>query len=233
MKQKSGTRSWYVGLILLIAVTVLAGCGGQAPVGTVDTADAANIDSNAVSTDAALDTSYPDALDVSGQLALGTMRLEEGEHAVTSEQALALLSLWQIVQGGGLQGDAEINAVLSQIEGQMTPGQLTAIAAMQLVQGDLKAWAQEHGMSMGVRNAPGQMGSGQDLTEEQQAERKAQGGGAASGPPAGAGELSEEERAAMRATMEASGEMPAGAGLEPFVVLLNPLVELLTQRAAE
>ena len=51
--------------------------------------------------------------------------------------------------------------------------------------------------------------------------------------------MSEEEREALRATMQAGGGMPGGpggrggAGGRQFVILLNPLIELLTQRAAE
>jgi hypothetical protein len=53
--------------------------------------------------------------------------------------------------------------------------------------------------------------------------------------------MSEEERAAMRETMEAGGGMPGGpgsggrpgAGGRQFAVVLNPLIELLTERAAE
>ncbi len=44
--------------------------------------------------------------------------------------------------------------------------------------------------------------------------------------------MSQEEIEAMRATAEAGGGR-AGAGRQQFTVLLNPLIELLTQRAAE
>jgi hypothetical protein len=55
--------------------------------------------------------------------------------------------------------------------------------------------------------------------------------------------MSEEDRAALRATMEAGGGMPGGmpggfggrgsGGMRSFFVVLNPLIELLTERAAE
>jgi len=117
MRQRSIAKFWYVGLVLLVAVMVLVGCGGQASV------DAVDVGSSEVSSSAVLDMSYPDALDVSAQLVLGTMRLEEGEHAVTPGQAEVLLPLWQAIQGGTLQGDSEVNAVFSQIEGRMTSEQ--------------------------------------------------------------------------------------------------------------
>ena len=54
--------------------------------------------------------------------------------------------------------------------------------------------------------------------------------------PAGMGELSAEEREALRATAEASGMVAggwAGGGPGWSSAVLGPLVELLAQRAAE
>jgi hypothetical protein len=218
-------KSWYVGLILALAVTMLAGCGGQAVSAPAD------VDSNKAFTNTALDTSYPDALDVSGQLALGMMRLEGTEQAVTPEQAATLLPLWQAIQGRALQSGAETNAVLAQTEGQMASEQLAAITAMQLTQEDVQTWAQEQGLSIGAGSDPGQTGGGQNLSEEKRAERMAQPGGAEGGPPAGLDELSEEEIAALRAAIKTSGMPGTGSGQSP--VLLDLLIELLTQRAAE
>ncbi len=248
-------KTWYVGLVLVLVVVVLAGCGGgsaspvaadvdssvtsdgtETPTSTaISAAVMADVDSSATSGGTALDASYPDALDQSGQLALGTMRLEGTEQAVTPEQATTLLPLWQVIREGSLQGDAETNAIISQIQGAMTPEQLEAIVAMQLTAEDLQSWAQEQGLGSGAGRGEGQAGGGQNLSEEERAERLAQFGDAEGGPPAGFGELSEEEREAMRATIEAGG-MPAGgvpgAGSGQLTIVLNPLVDMLTQRAA-
>jgi hypothetical protein len=79
-----------------------------------------------------------------------------------------------------------------------------------------------------------------DLSEEERANIRAtmEAGGMPGGGPFG--DLSEEERADMRATREAGGGgFPggpgggAGRGAGQFGILLNPLIELLTQRAAE
>ena len=163
MKQMSVVRSWYVGPALLVAV-MMTGCAGQA------VSTPAGVGGEEVNAGTVIDASYSDALEVRDQLVLGTMRLEGGEHAVTLEQAAALLPLWQVIQGGTLQGDSEVNAVLSQIEDQMTSEQLAAIAAMQLTQEDLQTWMQEQGMRMGVEGDPGQRGAGQNMSEEEQAE---------------------------------------------------------------
>jgi hypothetical protein len=230
VKRDRGLRYWTVGLIAVLAVGVLVGCSGaQVAPGTSSAGDGETYTSEV------LDATYDGALDVSGQLMLGTLRLEETGNRVTSEQAQTLLLLWQAIQGGTLQGDAEVNATLATIEGTMTKEQLAAIAAMRLTQDDVQAWMQEQGL--GFRDAQGGPDDG------------------SSGPPAGLPEgevdpervarqaeienMSEEERAALRATMQASGGMPGGAGGEavagsgPATMLLEPLIRLLAQRVDE
>jgi hypothetical protein len=222
-------KLWYIGLALALTAVVLVGCGGeQATPAPVDEGDGETY------TSAVLDTSYPDALSVSNQLALGTLQLEETENATTPDQATALLPLWQALQGG-VTAEAEVNAVLKQVEGTMTQEQLAAIAAMQLTQEDLRAWMEEQGLGVGG----GFPGAGGDMSEEEREALRATveaGGGMPEGGPFG--DLSEEERADMRATMEAGGGgmpgRPGGsAGGRQFGPLLNPLIELLTQRASE
>ena len=226
-------KFWHVILILVLIATALAGCGGeQATPAPVDTGGG-EIQSSAV-----LDTSYPNALDVSGQLAMGTVRLEGTENAVMPQQATALLPLWQAIQGGTLQGEAETNAVLAQIEGKMTPEQLAAIAALQLSQDDLRAWVQDQGLSLGTSSEEraARQAEGGDQEHLPQIPGGGQGGGKG-GLGLGSAGLSQEEVEAMRATAEASGGRAgvgrAGASGQQFTLLLEPLVELLTQRAAE
>ena len=241
-------KSWLI-ILTIIALTALAGCGGETPAPTAEEAVAVNVsaDESGAYVSAALDTSYEGALPASNQLALGTLQLEETENAVTPEQAKTLLPLWQAIQGGALQSNTEINAVLKQIESQMTSEQLTAIAAMQLTAEDMGAWAQERGggpeflpEAWATRQAErgGQGGCGQrgNLSEEEREAMRAtmEAGGMPFGPPSN---LSEEEREAMRATAEASGTnfgnrvFRGGAGQINF--LAQPVIELLTQRAAE
>ncbi len=241
-------KVWHIGLVLILAATVLMGCGG----GQATPAPADEEVSDAYISEA-LDTSYADALSASSQLVLGTLRLEGTENAVTPEQAVAMLPLWQALQGG-VTAQAEVNAVLKQIEGTMTQEQLATIAEMQLTQEDMRAWMEEQGVGIG-RGSPG-AGGGQDVSPEVRATRQAEftGGG---GPGYGDGEMSpematrraefgnmsEEERAALRETMQAGGGFPGGPGAGAgggggrgagqFVFLLNPLIELLTERAAE
>lgn len=232
-------KVWYIGLMLVVVAGVLAGCGGgQATSAPADTAGSETYTSEV------LDTSYSDALNVSNQLALGTIQLEGTEDAVTPEQAATLLPLWQALQGG-VTAQAEVNAVLKQVEGTMTPEQLEAVAAMQLTQEDMQAWMQEQGLGMGG----GFPGAGED--PDARATRQAEFGGEGM-PPGGEGmppematrraemeNMSEEEREALGATAQAGGGMAGGAGgragggSRQFTILLDPLIELLTQRAEE
>jgi hypothetical protein len=187
-----------------------------------------------------LDSTYANALGVGRQLALGTLLLEGTENAVASEQAKGLLPLWQAIQGGSLQNQAEIDAVVTQIQAAMTAGQIVAIAQLQLTTEDLGTWMQEQGLNFGPRPgaADGQNPSG-NLSEEERAAMRAtrQAGGGEMGGQRGSGNLSEEERASLRATAEAGGTgfggRPAGAGQGQLAVLAGQVVELLTQRAAE
>jgi len=242
-------KFWHF-ILTLLTMAVLAGCGGETPTSTAEGEAVAvnvNTDESDEYVSAALDTSYEGALPASNQLALGTLQLEETENAVTPEQATALLPLWQAIQGGALQSNTEINAVMKQIEGTMTSEQLAAIAAMQLTAEDIRTWAQERGLNVDFspeamatrqaeRGGEGGFGPPGDMSEEERASIRAT--MEAGGRPFGdRGNLSEEEQAARRATAEASGMTfggrrgAGGRGLTNF--LTAPLIELLTERAAE
>jgi hypothetical protein len=144
----------------------------------------------------------------------------------------------------------------------MTEEQLATIADMALTQEDMQAWTEEHGLGAG-----GGFPAGGDMSEEERealrATREAQFGGEGV-PPGGEGmppggemppaedmppematrvaefqSMSEEERAQMRATMEAGGGMPGGrrgapgapGGAGPMGVLIRPLIQMLMELA--
>ena len=245
-------KLWHMISVFALAAILLAGCGGAeaTPTAAVEEGD------TGAYTSGVLDTSYADALNVRSQLMLGTMQLEGTGNAVTPEQAQALLPLWQAMQGG-VTAQQEVAAVLKQIEGTMTSEQMEAIAAMQLTQEDLRTWMQEQGVGPGG-------GPGEGVSSDARATRQAQFGEGEVPPdmgtrPARLGEgemppematrraemenMSEEEREALRATMEAGGGFPGGGGMPGeaggapgagrggFDPMLNPLIELLAERA--
>lgn len=228
-------------VVLIISILLLSGCQkAQTP------------DSGATSAPAAegrSDSAPNPELDNVSRLTLGTFKLEGSDHAVTPEQAAKLLPLWKLVQGGTLKSDAETNAVVKQIEAQMTEAQLAAIDALSLTRDDMTTWMQEQGIEMpGPGGAPGD------------------GQGAPGGMPA----MTDEERAQMRERFEnmteeeratamaesgfqppegapqgGNGQSPAGNGQPPAGggpgmsgrgggnILLEPLIKLLTARAAQ
>ncbi|MBU0495564.1 MAG: hypothetical protein KKA73_19595 [Chloroflexi bacterium] len=220
-------KTIYAGLLIwLLLALLLAGCDVSVPVST-----SAAADTNGDYVSAYLSTSYPEALSVMNQLVLGSLELEGTADAVTAAQAQALLPLWQAFQGSALRDNAERNAALAAIEKAMTPAQLQAIAVMQLTGTDLQTWAQEQGVSFG---APG---GGQGTGPSTDAQATAQ---------ARFGNMTEAERAAMRATAQAGGGFSGGqrtggqgaggtrtgsSSAGTSNALLNPLLALLTQRA--
>ena len=219
----------WIGLLvaLMVAVLALVACAPEAqPAEEVE----------AVVASGALDTSYDGALDATGQLALGTLMLEETGAAVSPDQAETLLPLWQVLQGGTTRGDAETQALFAQIEKTMTAGQLAAIAGMQLTQDDLRAWMEEQGM--------GAAGGGDAHPSAEGREPSAGFEEGGEMPPdmatrqAERADMSDEEREAMRAELKASGAVPEGApsgqggGAVGSRAVLGPLVELLSERAA-
>jgi hypothetical protein len=250
-------RCLYGIIVLAVTGAMLAGCGGETSSSATSQSGSVPIATAGVYTSAVLVTGYENALPANSQLALGTLRLEGTDTAVTPAQAKTLLPLWQAIQNGVLQNDAETNAVLRQIEGTMTAEQLAAIAAMQLTAEDMTAYMQESGLQNpgemgsppgagamatppagGAQGGPGGFGN---LSAEEQAAMRATaeaggfGPGSSSGGP-GFGNMTEEQRAAMRATAEASGMTFPGqqgrTGQGELTMLAARLVDLLTQWAA-
>ena len=144
------------------------------------------------------------------------------DQSLTAEQARELLPLWQALQGS-VTAEAEVSAVIAGIKQVMTPEQLAAIADMALTQDDVEAWMQDRDVAFGAPDGSG----------EPTGERPADGGGRA-----GMGSMSEEEREAMRATMQAGGDKPdaesmPGGGAGQYGMLLRPLITMLEERAWE
>jgi len=156
-------------LLLIIFALALAACGG-----TATTPAPVAVSQEFVS--ATLDTSYDGALSARNQLALGAIKLDGTPNAINTKQATALLPLWQALrsttQSGG-NAQAEVTALLTQIEQTMTPNQLQAIKAMKLTQTKFQEWAKTNGITLGSGAEGGVPGGGAGISASEKATRQA------------------------------------------------------------
>lgn len=194
-------RILFLTLVLSLA---LAACGASAPAASSTT----STDTGAY-VSPSLDTSYENALSARLQLNLGSLKLAETSTPITSEQAKVMLPLWQGLQNmtnSGNSAQAEVNALLAQIESAFTPDQLAAIRDMKLTSADIQTWAAANNISSG--SGGGQPGSGQG-----------QGGGGGMSPEA-------------RATKQAEEGVTSGSGGNGVSTqMLNALIAYLQNMA--
>ncbi|MEZ4861947.1 MAG: hypothetical protein R3C14_11585 [Caldilineaceae bacterium] len=254
-------KQWWMGLCLTIVVVLLVGCGGGNSAAAANSnSGSGNGAANGAAVGGAgnqarfqdtfqsayLKTDYDNALPSMQQISLGTLELEGTDNAVTPEQAKKLIPLWQGLMGGAIQNQTERNAVLKQIEGTMTPVQMEGIANMQLTFQSMTEWAQQNGIEMpqGRFGQGGQGGQGgpfanmsedertklreelQNMTPEQRQARLQELGIQF---PQGGGQGGQGRQGGQGQGQNGQGR--AGGGR--FNVLMEPLVNLLTERAAE
>ncbi len=96
------------------------------------------------------------------KLAIGILKLEGTDNAVTAEQAKELLPLWKgvkVFSSSDTISDAEMEALDQQIQDTLTTAQLQAINAMDLSDQDMSTIASDLGVTMGfgpgVSSTPG------------------------------------------------------------------------------
>ncbi len=155
----------FLPLVFLFAL-LLASCAG--------TAAPASTTSTDLYVSPNLPVDYADALAVRNQLALGTLELIQSDSAISAEQAQTLLPLWQALrstQQAGGTAQAEVNALLTQIEAAMKPEQLQSIASMKLTFTNMQAWATANGITMG--SGGGTPGQGSGMSAEARATKQA------------------------------------------------------------
>lgn len=220
-----------IGIIILAAalvVALLSGCSQQ------EAEAAAAAPATSGETQPVAPAENPGGLDTTSNLALGTLKLEGTENAVTQSQAAEMLPLWQVIAGGSLKSAAETGAVIKQIESKLTDAQVAAIGAMGLTQQDVNDWMAEQGIEVRAP-AEGQAGEGpgvlQNMSEEDRAKMREE-----------LQNMSEEDRATRMAEMGvqrpegaeggSGAEGRPGGSFGRGSMLLGPLVELLTARAA-
>ena len=214
-------------LALAVAgLSILAGCsGGAQPSGGAGP----------------LSEDYEGALPVQTQLIVGTLNLEEGEWAVSAEQAAQLIPLWKAVRSlssSDTAAEAEFTGLLDQILETMTTEQLEAIAAMQLTQEAIFSTVQQLGIQPGGEAAGDQVfqfSGGQASGGGPPAGFIVEGGppvGFQGGGPGGGSQFfTQDLDPDQAATLEAQRGSGGGFGPRAGQFLIEPLLEMLEAKA--
>jgi hypothetical protein len=137
-------RKSILSILALLVIGTLAGCGTSNNDTSRSGSDAQA--SSGTSQGVRLRDDYADALSIQGQLAAGTLLLEETNLAVDEALAEELLPLWRAAQSltnSDTAAKLEIEAVYNQIQDTMTPDQISAIAEMALTEDSLTTMMEE------------------------------------------------------------------------------------------
>ena len=243
-------KRWTIALVLgLVIVFGLAACGQGADSDSgaevsgqssgSETADGESAADEQVETIIAqINDDFNNALSPMGQLALGTLRLDDGELAVDEAQAAELLPLWQALQSlsnSQTTAQVELNAVVKQIQGTMSAEQVAAIAGMRLTEDALTEMMESGDLGFrgfGGRNAEGEGGSlpGGSLPGGEPGGFGGRPGGGQGGGPGGlgGGDLSEDDIATRRAEFTEGGLGDFGERL-----LTGAVVRLMQTKTGE
>ncbi|HJS28537.1 MAG TPA: hypothetical protein VJ768_02875 [Anaerolineales bacterium] len=147
-------------LMIVLVMSFLAACSSPS---TGDVSPGADIEPTAQAGTTQGETltnrlkdDFSGALSIQGQLAAGTILLDEGDLAVDETLASQLLPLWQAVQSLTTSDTAaaeEITAVLNQIQDTMAPEQVSAIAGMALTEDALTQMLEDGSLGFGPRGS--------------------------------------------------------------------------------
>ena len=136
-------------VVITVLVIVLAACGAKAS--TTTTIGGARGAPAANGTPGAANLIQP--LPLAESLLIGTFKLQGTGNAVTSTQATALVPLWQAyaqLTNSTSAAQAEVDAVVAQIQTTLTPAQVSAITAMKLTRQDMVTEMSNLGLSSGT-----------------------------------------------------------------------------------
>jgi hypothetical protein len=224
-------------LILFVLIFTLAACGGSADLNeTANSAKSSNSEAN-TSTTSTEESDFETPLET--QLMIGTVKLDETDYAVDAEQASELLPFWKALRSLGeseTAAQAEIDAVISQIQDTMTSEQMDAIEAMELTMQDMSTVAEILGVE--IRFGGGRFGEiSPEMQETMEAARESgefPGGGPGGGMGLGSGQgpgggqfggAEMDPSARETAIAERGGTRGAGLGINSQ--LLDAIIEFL------
>jgi len=170
-------------------------------------------------------------LSVQEQVLIGTFKMESTENAVSAEQAKNLLPLWQTLKAlssSDTVAAEELNALYQQIQDTMTPGQLSAITAMNLTRNDLFTLMQEQGIEL----TGGFGGRGNGQNGQGQNGQRPEGFAPPEGfvPGQGGGGMPQNLSAEQQATMEARMTQRADNVNRIPSALIDALIQLLESK---
>ena len=181
-----------------------------------------------------------DGAGVQMQLILGTLQLESTDLAVDSKQAAELVPLWKALRSlsnSDTAAEAEIEALINQIQDTMTAEQIEAIAALEISPEDMQTIIRELGLEFSPPEGFEGFGDGgfqfRPGTGDFVPGGGGQFGGGGGGPFGAGGPLGgfqggdgnfDPETARAEAGFAGFGRRAGG-------FLLEPLIELLEQRA--
>jgi hypothetical protein len=223
-KEISMKKITYI-MILILALTVTA-CGSAAP------SSPANPSSTSQNGSAG-------QLPATTQIALGTLKLDGTDNAVTAEQAAELLPLWETLRDLSTSDTAaqqEIQALDAQIQETMTDQQKQAITSMNLTRQDMFAVLQAQGTGFG---------NGQRSTNSQNGNSSGNGnrnfafGPGAGGPPPDGGGFPGgqvlggrgQNRGSAEQIATAQAARQAGGGNRIPTPLINAVIEFLKKKS--
>ncbi len=173
---------------------------------------------------------------IEGKLAVGLLKLEGTDQAVTAAQAKTLLPLWKALKSLSSSSTAssdEISALYTQIQEALSTDQLAAIKALNLSPSDTQALMQQYNVQM--QQMPTQRATRSASNSQGGGGFGGPGGGAGGPPPDGGGMPGGGmpggqggSQSTPVAGMANRPQMGGGMGL----IFVDPLIKLLETRAA-
>jgi hypothetical protein len=179
------------------------------------------------------------------KLAIGTLKLEGTDLAIDAKEAALLLPLWKAVNAlrtSQTISTKEMDALYSQIEGAMTPEQVKEIEGMSLTGDDIRGMMTDLGLDFGpggqgAEGAQGSSGSGTNRSPGQSdgGPGMMQGGPDGGMPPnggmGGPGGFDQGNSNRSAQLTPDANQVPRRQGGGMGMMFIQPLIELLQQRA--
>lgn len=168
-----------------------------------------------------LSVSYNNALPITIQLIIGIYKLDSTDKAITLEQAADLLPLWQVYQSLSQSDNvaqAEVDALIKQIQETMTSEQITAIKDMKLTPVEMSAILQEKGIVSGT---------GKGSSSSSTTSSRPSGGGSPGGGDPGGQAFGPEQMAPVQAAQTPTNG--SGSNIVPSS-LIDGFIQFLQQK---